>query len=278
MPLKHYRPTTPSRRHMTSLDFSKVSRKEPEKKLVKVATKKGGRNHRGIITTRHRGGGARRKIRVIDFRRNDKDGITAKVAAIEYDPGRSAHIALLHYADGIKRYILAPNRLEVGQHVMSGATAEPEVGNCLPLENIPLGTVVHNVELRPGQGGKLARSAGMSATLMAKEGPHAIITLPSGEMRRVEKTCRATIGVVGNLDHGMVSIGKAGRTRHMGRRPHVRGSTMNPVDHPLGGGEGRRAGGKHFRGPSGVLSKGGNTRNPRSRTSNMIITRRKKRK
>jgi len=261
---------------MTVLDFSELSKKAPEKKLVKVIKKHGGRNHRGVVTSRHIGGGSTCKYREIDFRRNDKDGITAKVAAIEYDPNRTANIALLHYADGIKRYILAPEGLKIGAHLMSGDTAEPEVGNCMPLEKIPLGLSVHNVELNPGQGGKFARSAGMQCTLMAKEGSHAIITLPSGEMRRVNIKCRATIGMIGNLDHAMVSIGKAGRKRHMGRRPIVRGSTMNPVDHPLGGGEGRRAGGKHFCSPTGVYAKGGKTRNPRARSSSMIISRRKK--
>lgn len=277
MGIKKYRPITPSQRHMTSLDFAEVTKKTPEKSLVKILNKTGGRNHRGLITSRCRGGGHKRKYRIIDWRRNDKDGITAKVAAIEYDPIRSARIALLHYADGVKRYILAPAGLKVGTHVKSGPEAEPEVGNCKELDMLPLGLAVHNVELNPGQGGKFARSAGMSCTLMAKDGEHAILLMPSGEMRRVNKHCRATIGAIGNSDHGMVKIGKAGRKRHMGRRPHVRGSTMNPVDHPLGGGEGRRAGGRHFCSATGLYARGGKTRKKKARSNNMIINRRKKR-
>ena len=276
MGIKKMRPMTPGTRHMSVLDFSDITKTTPEKKLTKKLKANGGRNHRGIITTRHRGAGVKRRYRIIDFRRNDKDGITAKVAAIEYDPYRSANIALLHYADGEKRYILAPLGLTVGMHVMNGPEAEPEVGNCIPLENIPLGLTVHNVEMIPGQGGKLARSAGMQITLQARDGQHAIIQMPSGEMRRLDKRCRATIGTVGNLDHGMVSIGKAGRKRHMGWRPSVRGSAMNPVDHPLGGGEGRHAGGHHYSSPSGVYARGGRTRDPKARSNNMIITRRKK--
>lgn len=275
MGIKKLRPMTAGTRHMSVLDFSDLTKKGPEKKLLSKLSRKGGRNHRGIITTRHRGSDVRRKYRVIDFKR-DKDDITAKVAAIEYDPNRSANIALLHYADGEKRYILAPNKLKVGDHVMSGPLAEPEVGNCIPLENIPLGLIVHNVELTPGQGGKIARSAGMQVTLMARDGEHAVLQMPSGEMRRVDKRCRATIGQIGNLDYGMVSIGKAGRKRHMGWRPSVRGSAMNPVDHPLGGGEGRHAGGHQFASPSGVYARGGPTRDPKARTNKMIITRRKK--
>lgn len=276
MPIKTFRPVTPSRRNMTQLDYSEITTSKPEKTLVKTLKKTGGRNHRGIITCRHRGGGAKKRYRMVDFKRNDRDGITAKVATIEYDPNRTANIALLHYADGIKRYILAPNKLEVGMHVMSGSEAEPEVGNCLPLENIPLGLQVHNVELNPGQGGKFARAAGMQVTLMAREGGKAVLLLPSGEMRRVDVKCRATIGTIGNADQAMVKIGKAGRKRHMGIRPTVRGSTMNPVDHPLGGGEGRRAGGKHFCSPTGVYARGGKTRNKRARSESMIISRRKK--
>ncbi len=276
MGIKKMRPMTPGTRHMSMLDFGDITKSTPEKKLTKKLKSTGGRNHRGIITTRHRGGGVKRRYRLVDFKRNDKDGVTAKVVAIEYDPYRSANIALLHYADGEKRYILAPLGLVVGQHVMSGPEAEPENGNCVPLENIPLGLTVHNVELTPGQGGKLARSAGMSITLQARDGSHAILQMPSGEMRRVDKRCRATIGTVGNLDHAMVSIGKAGRRRHMGWRPSVRGSAMNPVDHPLGGGEGRHAGGHQFASPSGVYARGGSTRDPKARTNNMIITRRKK--
>ncbi|MBN2713243.1 MAG: 50S ribosomal protein L2, partial [Planctomycetes bacterium] len=244
MGIKTYRPMTPGQRHKTSLDFSEITKTTPEKTLIKTITKTGGRNHRGVITAQHRGGGAKQKYRIIDFKRN-KDGITAKVAAVEYDPIRSANIALLHYADGEKRYILAPNGIQVGQHVMSGDKCEPEVGNCMAMESMPLGMQIHNIELNPGQGGKVARSAGQVATLMARDGEYAVVLMPSGEMRRIHKRCRATLGTVGNSDHSMVKIGKAGRKRHMGRRPHVRGSCMNPVDHPLGGGEGRRAGGTH---------------------------------
>ncbi len=275
MAIKTYNPTTPSLRNMTRLDNSELAKKAPEKTLVKILNKCGGRNHRGIITAQHRGGGHKCKYRIIDFKRS-KDDITAKVAAIEYDPIRSANIALLHYSDGIKSYILAPNGIKVGQHVMSGERVEPEVGNCMPMGSIPLGLTVHNVEMLPGQGGKIARAAGMDVTLMAKDGPHAILLMPSGEMRRVDLRCRATIGMVGNLDHAMVKIGKAGRKRHMGRRPHVRGSCKNPVDHPLGGGEGRRAGGKHFCSPTGVYARGGNTRNKKARSNSMIISKRKK--
>lgn len=276
MGIRKYRPMTPGTRHKTALDFAEITRSKPEKSLVKILNKNGGRNHRGCITVRHRGGGHKRKYRIIDFKRNDKDGITAKVASIEYDPIRSANIALLHYADGIKRYMLAPNGLAVGQHVMSGPGAEPEVGNCIPLENIPLGLTIHNIEMNAGQGGKIARSAGMQVTLMAREGDHAIILMPSGEMRRMDKRCRATIGAVGNQDHSMVKLGKAGRSRHRGRRPHVRGSCMNPVDHPLGGGEGRHSGGHHFCSPTGIYARGGRTRDRHARSNNMIISRRKK--
>ena len=276
MAIRKLRPRTPGTRHQTRLDTSDLTKTKPEKSLLVKVARNGGRNHRGIITVRHRGGGARRFYRLIDFKRNDKDGVTAKVASIEYDPNRSCRIALLHYADGEKRYILAPLGLKAGRHVVNGPDAEPEVGNCLPIENIPVGLVVHNVELRPGQGGKIARSAGMQVTLMAKDGPHAVLLMPSGEMRRVDKRCRASIGQIGNLDHAMVSIGKAGRNRHLGWRPTVRGSTMNPVDHPMGGGEGRHAGGHPFSGPSGVYARGGKTRNPRARSNDMIISKRKK--
>lgn len=270
------RPMTPGTRHQSKIDTRDLAKKRPEKALTERLKKNGGRNHRGIITVRHRGGGHKRLYRIIDWKRNDRDDITAKVAAIEYDPNRSARIALLHYADGVKRYILAPFGLQVGQHVISGEKVEPEIGNCMPLESIPLGLAVHNVEVNPGQGGKLARAANMQVTLASKEGPHAIVILPSGEMRRLDKRCRATIGSVGNPDHGMVSIGKAGRKRHMGWRPTVRGSTMNPVDHPLGGGEGRHAGGHHFKSPTGIYARGGKTRSPSNRSNNMIMSRRKK--
>lgn len=238
MAVKKYRPITPGRRQMTVATFEEITKTEPEKSLLAPLTKTGGRNAQGRITVRFRGGGHKRKYRIIDFKR-DKDGIPAKVAAIEYDPNRSARIALLHYADGEKRYIIAPYGLEVGDRVESGPQADIKVGNALPLENIPVGTVVHNVELQPGKGGQLARSAGASAQLMAKEGKYATLRLPSGEMRMVLTSCRATVGQVGNLDHENITLGKAGRKRWLGRRPHVRGVVMNPVDHPHGGGEGR---------------------------------------
>ena len=276
MGIKQYRPMTPGRRNMTVSDFATITKTTPEKNLIEPLKKTGGRNFRGVITTRRQGGGEKRFYRKIDFKRVDRDGITAKVAAIEYDPNRSARIALLHYADGIKRYIVAPLGLEVGMHVIAGDKVEPELGNSMSLQNIPLGTKVHNVELLPGQGGKLARAAGMGITLLAKEGKYAVILMPSGELRRVPLTCRATLGVVGNIEHSLIKIGKAGKSRHMGRRPKVRGSAMNPVDHPMGGGEGRRSGGRDPKGPSGVLSKGGKTRNPRNPSSINIIRKRKK--
>jgi len=276
MSIKAYNPTTPSLRGMTKLDTSHLTKKRPEKSLTTPLKKTGGRNHRGIITAQHIGGGAKRLYRVIDWKRNDKDGVPAKVIAIEYDPNRSANIALLQYVDGVKRYILAVDGLKVGMILNSGADADPEIGNCMPLENIPAGMTVCAVEMQPGQGAKMARSAGMGITLMAKEGSHAILLMPSTEMRRVQITCRATIGKIGNMDHGMVKVGKAGRNRHKGIRPHVRGSCKNPVDHPLGGGEGRHAGGKHFCSPSGIYARGGHTRNPRARSDSLIISRRKK--
>lgn len=238
MPIKDYRPTSPGRRQMTVLAFDEITKTEPEKSLVVPLKKTGGRNNAGRITSRFRGGGHKRMYRIIDFKR-DKDNIPAKVAAIEYDPNRSAFIALLHYLDGEKRYIIAPLGLKPGDVVESGPNADIKVGNALPLQNIPVGTTVHNVELTPGRGGQLARSAGTSAQLMAKEGKYATLRLPSGETRLVLLTCRATIGQVGNVDHENVSIGKAGRSRWLGRRPHVRGVVMNPVDHPHGGGEGK---------------------------------------
>ncbi len=238
MGIKTYNPYTPSRRHMTSSDFSEITCSTPEKSLVVSLKKNAGRNNQGKITVRHHGGGTRRKYRIIDFKRK-KDGIPAVVKTIEYDPNRTSNIALICYADGEKAYILAPNGLEVGQTVMNGETAEARVGNCLPLANIPVGTQIHNIELYPGKGGQMVRSAGNFAQLMAKEGKYATLRLPSGEMRMVPIICRATIGQVGNVDHGLVVIGKAGRKRHMGIRPTVRGSVMNPNDHPHGGGEGR---------------------------------------
>ena len=238
MGIKKYRPTSPGRRNMSVNTYEEVTKQEPERSLLAPLKKKAGRNVYGRITVRHQGGGAKHKYRIIDFKRS-KDGVPAKVAGIEYDPNRSANIALLHYADGEKRYILAPLNLKVGQTVVSGADADIVVGNCLPLANIPVGTMVHNIELKAGKGGQMARSAGSSAQLMAKENNYATLRLPSGEMRMVRLECRATIGVVGNLDHQNVRIGKAGRKRHMGIRPTVRGSVMNPNDHPHGGGEGR---------------------------------------
>ena len=238
MGIKKFNPYTPSRRHMTSSDYSEITASKPEKSLVVTLQKNSGRNNQGKITVRHRGGGTRRKYRIIDFKRK-KDGIPATVKSIEYDPNRTANIALIAYADGEKAYILAPIGLKVGQQVMNGADAEIRVGNCLPLQNIPVGTQIHNIELYPGKGGQLVRAAGNSAQLMAKEGKYATLRLPSGEMRMVPIICRATIGQVGNADHELINIGKAGRKRNMGIRPTVRGSVMNPNDHPHGGGEGK---------------------------------------
>ena len=238
MGIKTYNPYTPSRRAMTGLDFSEITKTEPEKSLTTSLKKNAGRNNQGKITVRHRGGGVRRKYRIIDFKRR-KDDIPGTVAAIEYDPNRSANIALIHYIDGQKAYILAPVNLKVGEKIMNGPNAEIKNGNCLPLENIPIGTEIHNIELYPGKGGQLVRSAGNSAQLMAKEGKYATVRLPSGEMRMVPIIARATVGQVGNIEHGLVNIGKAGRKRHMGIRPTVRGSAMNPCDHPHGGGEGK---------------------------------------
>lgn len=275
MGLKYYKPTSSARRHSSAIDFSELTTTTPEKSLLVKLKRKGGRNNTGRMTCRHKGGGHKPVYRVIDFRR-DKDDIPAKVASIEYDPNRSCRIALLHYKDGEKRYILAPKDLQVGQEVMSGERAEPRTGNAIPLRLIPSGLPIHNIELRPGQGGIMARSAGMAAQLMAKEGEYALIQLPSGEIRRVHIECRATIGQLGNLDHQNVWIGKAGRKRWMGIRPTVRGSAMNPVSHPMGGGEGRRAGGRDPCSPWGVLSKGGKTRKRRKLSTKHIIRRRTK--
>ncbi|NLY86619.1 MAG: 50S ribosomal protein L2 [Tissierellia bacterium] len=238
MSVRKFKPTSPALRQMTVLTFDEITKKEPEKSLVVSLKKSGGRNSQGRITVRHRGGGAKRKYRIIDFKR-DKDGIPGRVAAIEYDPNRTANIALINYADGEKRYILAPHNLKVGDIIESGENADIKIGNALKLRDIPVGTTVHNIELKPGKGGQLARSAGASAQLMGKEGNYAQLRLPSGEFRLVRLDCKATIGQVGNISHELVTIGKAGRSRHMGRRPAVRGSAMNPVDHPHGGGEGR---------------------------------------
>ena len=238
MAVKTYKPITPSRRHMTSADFSELTKKKPEKALLEPIKRKGGRNSYGRITVRHRGGGAQRKYRIIDFKRN-KEGIKARVAALEYDPNRSAYIALLFYADGAKSYIIAPVGLKVGDYVVSGPDADIKPGNCLPLEKIPLGTIIHNIELKPGAGAQIVRSAGSSAQLMAKEGRYAQVRLPSGEVRMILMVCKASIGQVSNIENENLKIGKAGRTRWMGRRPKVRGVVMNPVDHPHGGGEGK---------------------------------------
>jgi len=273
MAVRQYKPTSTARRFQSVLDFSELSKKAPERSLLAPHHESGGRNNRGRVTMRYRGGGHKRRYRIIDFRR-EKDGVAAKVAALEYDPNRSAHLALLHYVDGEKRYILAPVGLSVGDTIMSGEGADIKPGNALPLSNIPLGTMIHNVELKLGKGGQLVRSAGAAAQLMAKEGNYAAVKLPSGEVRRVHIKCRATIGQVGNLDHENVSIGKAGRSRWLGRRPHVRGMAMNPVDHPMGGGEGRGKG-NHPQSPWGVLAKGYKTRkNPR--TDKYIMQKRKK--
>jgi large subunit ribosomal protein L2 len=273
MAIKQYKPTSAGRRCSSVQDFSDLTKKRPEQGLTVRIVRSGGRNNQGVTTARFRGGGHRRLYRIVDFRR-DKDGVAGKVAAIEYDPNRSARIALIHYADGEKRYILAPEGLQIGQKVESGERVEPHTGNCMPLANIPAGLPVHNIEMAPGEGGKLVRSAGRSATLSAKEGDWAYIILPSGEMRRVNIRCRATIGQIGNAEHNSIRVGKAGRTRHKGRRSHNRGSAMNPVDHPMGGGEGRRSGGRDPVSPTGVLAKGGKTRRRRKPTNAHIIRRR----
>ncbi len=275
MGIRRYKPTTPGRRGATVSDFADLTPgTKPEKSLLRSKRKTGGRNNQGKITVRHRGGGHKQRYRQIDFRRN-KDGVPARVASIQYDPNRSARIALLHYVDGEKRYILAPSGLEVGAQVVSGSDSPPAVGNCLPLKSMPLGTVVHNVELQPGRGGVLCRSAGASATLAARDADWAQITLPSGEIRRIPAACRATIGSIGNADHMNIVLGKAGRKRWMGRRPHVRGTAMNPIDHPHGGGEGRTKGGRHPVSPTGVPAKGGPTRKRRKPSNASIVRRRR---
>ncbi|MFP6668473.1 MAG: 50S ribosomal protein L2 [Pirellulales bacterium] len=275
MGIRKYKPTTPGRRGATVSDFAELTPNvAPPKKLLRAKKKKGGRNNQGKITSRHRGGGHKQRYRLIDFRRN-KDGVSAKVHAIQYDPNRSARIALLHYTDGEKRYILAPDGLEVGKHVESGAEVPPSVGNCLPLKSIPLGMSIHNIELQPGRGGVMCRSAGTGAVLAAREADWAQITLPSGEVRRVPSGCRATIGSIGNSDHMGIVLGKAGRKRWLGRRPHVRGTAMNPVDHPHGGGEGRTKGGRHPVSPTGKPTKGGPTRKRRKASNKSIVRRRR---
>jgi len=270
MPIKKHKPTSPARRFATWVDHSEVTKSRPEKTLSKGKRRSGGRNAHGRITSRHRGGGAKRRYRSIDFKRR-KDGVPAKVAAIEYDPNRSAHIALLHYLDGEKRYILAPQRLSVGMQVSSGERTEIQVGNCLPLASIPTGTVVHNVELLPERGGQLGRSAGAAIQLAAKEGGNATLRLPSGEMRVVPLSCRATIGSIGNADHENVTIGKAGRSRHKGKRPQTRGTAMNPVDHPHGGGEGKTTAGRHPVTPWGVPTIGYRTRKKNKPSDRLIV-------
>jgi large subunit ribosomal protein L2 len=272
MAVKRYRPTSAGQRFITTIDTRDLTKKKPERSLIEVKKKHSGRNNNGHITVRHKGGGTRRQYRIIDFKRQ-KDAIPAKVAAIEYYPNRSARIALLNYKDGEKRYILAPVGLEIGQVVESGEGADIKLGNCLPIKNIPLGTVIHNIELRPGEGGKLVRSAGSAAQLMAKEGDYAQVRMPSGEVRKIAMVCRATIGQLGNLDHENVVIGKAGRIRHMGKRPSVRGIAMNPVDHPHGGGEARSTSGRPPTTPWGQMTMGKKTRRNK-RTSKMIVRKR----
>jgi len=276
MGIRAYKPTTAGRRQGTVSDFVEVTdrKKKPEKSLLRPIPKKGGRNNQGIVCTRFRGGGHKQRYRVIDFKRR-KDDTWATVVSIEYDPNRTARIALLQYEDGEKTYILAPEGLKAGDKVISGEKNEPRLGHCMPLKNIPLGMTIHNLEMQPGRGAQLSRSAGTSATLTAREGKWAQVTLPSGEVRRVSSECRATIGAIGNAEHMNISLGKAGRKRHMGRKPHNRGTSMNPVSHPLGGGEGRSKGGRHPCSPTGVLAKGGKTRKKRKPSNAAIIRRRR---
>jgi large subunit ribosomal protein L2 len=276
MGIRQYKPTTPGRRQGTVSDFAEITdrKKKPEKSLVEPKPKKGGRNHHGIVCTRFRGGGHKRMYRIIDFKRR-KDNMWATVTSIEYDPNRSSRIALLTYEDGVKTYILAPEGLKAGDRIISGEGIEPRVGNCMPLRVVPLGMTVHNLEMQPGRGGQLCRSAGTRATLTAREGRWAQITLPSGEVRRISSECRATIGAIGNAEHMNISLGKAGRKRWMGRKPHNRGVSMNPVSHPMGGGEGRTSGGRDPCSPTGVLAKGGKTRNKRKPSNAAIIRRRR---
>ncbi len=276
MGIRYYKPVTPGRRQGSVSDFADITdrKKKPEKSLLEPIQKKGGRNNQGIITVRFRGGGHKRMYRLIDFKRT-KDDVWATVVAVEYDPNRSARIALVQYDDGEKAYILACEGLKAGDKLMSGENCEPRPGNCMPLRKIPLGMSVHNLEMQPGHGGQLCRSAGTSATLTAREGKWAQITLPSGEVRRISSECRGTIGSIGNSDHMNISLGKAGRKRWMGKKPHNRGTSMNPVSHPMGGGEGRTAGGRHPCSPTGVLAKGGKTRNKRKPSNAAILRRRR---
>ena len=274
MAVRKLKPTTPGQRHKIIGTFEEITARVPEKSLTVGKRRTGGRNNEGHLTMRYIGGGHKRKYRIIDFKTN-KDGVPARVKSIEYDPNRSARIALLYYADGYKAYIIAPNGLQVGSTVESGENVAPEVGNALPLSKIPVGTLIHNIELRPGQGAAMARSAGTFAQLISREGTYAIVKLPSGETRKVLAACRATVGVVGNSEHSLEQSGKAGRSRWLGRRPHNRGVVMNPVDHPMGGGEGRQSGG-HPRSRNGVYAKGLKTRAPKKQSSKYIIERRKK--
>ena len=274
MGLKTFKPRSPGQRHHVALTFEEITEKKPVRRLTEALRKTGGRNNHGHITSRHRGGGAKRRYRIVDFRR-DKAGIPARVEAIAYDPNRSANLALLKYVDGEKRYILCPKGLKVDDAVMSGPEAEPNVGNALPLGQIPLGMYVHNIELVPGKGGIVARSAGIGCQVMAREGKTVTLKMPSGEIRLFDARCMATVGQVGNEEWSGVKLGKAGRARWLGRRPHVRGVAMNPVDHPMGGGEGRTSGGSHPRSPWGKLAKGGKTRNRRKTSSRVILKRRK---
>jgi len=277
MPIRKLKPRSPGVRSQTISGFDEITKSTPEKNLLVSIARKGGRNSNGRITAKRRGGGHRKQYRIIDFKRR-KDGVPAKVVGIEYDPNRSARIALLSYSDGEKRYIIAPSKISVGDVLMSGDTAEVKVGNCLVLKDIPEGTLIHNVEMRPGKGAQIARSAGSGVQLMAKEGEYVTLKLKSGEVRLIHKTCRATIGTVGNADHENVSIGKAGRVRWMGRRPRVRAVAMNPVDHPMGGGEGRSSGGRHPCSPWGQSAKGLKTRKVKKSSNKFILSRKKKNK
>ena len=274
MGIKTYKPYTPSRRNMTGSDFSEITKKTPEKGLTEALKKNSGRNNQGRITVRHRGGGAKQRMRIVDFKRR-KEGVEATVKDIAYDPTRSAYLALIEYADGEKSYILAPEGLKQGMKVMNGAKAEATVGNCLPLSQIPLGLTVHAIELVPGQGAKVARSAGNACQVMARDGGRVTLKMPSGEVRIFDGRCRACVGSVGNKDWGSIKLGKAGRKRYLGIRPTVRGVAMNPVDHPMGGGEGRTSGGSHPRSPWGQLAKGGKTRAKRKASDKVIVKRRK---
>jgi len=277
MGIRVYKPTSPGRRNSSVIDYAELTETSPEKSLCIRIKKNGGRNNHGVTTTRFLGGGARKIYRIIDFKR-DKDGVPAKVATIEYDPNRDCFISLLHYADGEKRYILSPMGIKVGDQIESGPSCEPKIGNAMSLAAIPAGLEIHNIEMTAGQGGKLVRGAGGAARIMAKEGDWVTVVLPSGEMRMFRKECRATIGQLSNPDHQNVSLGKAGRTRYLGRRPHVRGKAQNPVSHPMGGGEGRSNGGRHPCSPTGVLAKGGKTRNPRKISNKRILRRRRTKK